>query len=98
MEIKSILDVLELSWISFLFKGSEIIFVMLCIILSDKLIFWRMGKSLNVLIINSLSRGLSETLSIEVLTSNLGNIPSIAWHVLCFYIGGGTSDPVGSLV
>ena len=98
MEVKGIVDILDLCWIELLLESSEIIFVILRIILSNILILWLVIDSHWVFVINSLTSCLGKTFTIKVFTCDLRNEASVSWKMLSFNVRVWSTNPVSSFV
>jgi len=97
MEVVCIIDILGLSWVKLLLKCSEIIFAELRSVLGFECFpSWVLITSL-VLVIDSLSGSLSETLTVEIFTCYLGDVAGITGDVLSLYVGSWSTDPVLTL-
>ena len=98
MEVISVINVFNLSWVHLVLESSEIFFIEFSVVLSLEGVSRWMLVALLVLMINSLAGSLREALSIEVLTRYLRYVTGITWHVLSLYVAVGSSYPVFTLV
>lgn len=96
VEIIGVGDVLALGWVEVVAELPEVSFSVLGSALGGEgLLDWVL-EALVVLVVDGLPCGLSEALSEQVFTRNLGNVASISWYVLSFEITSGTSNPIFS--
>jgi hypothetical protein len=96
MEIISIVDVLDLCWVDFLFQSSEVIFTKFSGVLCLESVLYRVTKTYIVFSIDRFASSFSKTLSIEILTRYLRYVTSISRDVLCFNIRVWSSNPIFS--
>jgi hypothetical protein len=94
MEMISIINVFNLCWVKFLFKCSEIIFIIFCCIFSCKCLPYWMLETLLIFTIYSFSSCFGKTLTEEIFTSCLWYVTSISGNMLCLNILCWSSYPI----
>jgi len=94
MEVIGVIDILNLCWVEFSFKCSEIILVKFCCIFSCKCLFYWMLETLFIFTIYSFTSCLGKTLTEQIFTCCLWDITSISWYMLSLYILCRSTDPI----
>jgi len=90
----SIINVFNLCWVKFLFKCSEIIFIIFCCIFSCKCLPYWMLETLLIFTIYSFSSCFGKTLTEEIFTSCLWYVTCISRNMLCLNILCWSSYPI----
>ena len=94
VEIASISLIFELCWLDIVLESSEVIFAILSLSSSLETLVKRRNLSFVVLTIDGSPCCFGERFAVKILRFDLRDVARVAWDVLCFQIGGGSSKPV----
>ena len=94
VEIASISLIFELCWLDIVLESSEVIFAILSLSGSLETLVKRRNLSFVVLTIDGSPCCFGERFAVKILRFDLRDVARVAWDVLCFQIGGGSSKPV----